>query len=146
MRLQPCDQSKIDDEYRHFYEQSGRGYPIAPFQGSKYQAGHGGLGSIFSSLFKVAVPMVKKLAAPIGKTLLRTGVRIAKDKMAGKTMKDALSSNLKRAGSDMLQTSINTIVDNQGQPPNKRKRRRTKRVIKTKTRRGKRSKTKDIFS
>jgi hypothetical protein len=48
-----CQAKAYHDYYLH---QAGRGYPVDV--GTRYQRGHG-LGSIFGSLFKSAVPLSK---------------------------------------------------------------------------------------
>jgi hypothetical protein len=42
--------------HEYYLNQAGRGYPV--YVGTRYQRGHG-LGSIFGSLFKSAVPLLK---------------------------------------------------------------------------------------
>ena len=43
--------------HEYYLNQAGRGYPV--YVGTRYQRGHG-LGSIFGSLFKSAVPLLKR--------------------------------------------------------------------------------------
>ena len=107
MALHAINPTQCDAEYKDYYDQMG-GAMVPIYQGTKYQKGYG-LGSIFSGLFKAAVPMLKKGAAALGKTALRTGVNIAKDAMAGKDLKAAFTDNAKLAGKDLLNKSINHI-------------------------------------
>lgn len=138
--MKACNQSEIDKHYRSVYNQSGQGYPIIPFQGSRYQRGHG-LGSIFTKL----LPFVKKIAKPIGKSLLTTGLNIAKDTIEGQPLKKSIKSNFKKTGRELATKSIDALL-NSPRPSNKRKRQSKKSVSSKRSRTAKRSKTKDIFS
>lgn len=137
--MKACNQSDIDKHYRSIYNQSGHGYPIIPFQGSRYQKGHE-LGSIFSKL----LPFVKKIAKPIGKSLLRTGLNIAKDTIEGQPIKQSIKSNFKKTGGELATSSIKALL-NKTPPTNKRNRPSKKSFSTKKARRAKRSKSKDIF-
>jgi hypothetical protein len=139
------NQEDIDNHYKNYYNQVGNGYSFTPYQGIKYQKGHGFLGSLFSNIAKAALPIAKKLVAPVGKTLLQTGINITKDKLAGKTFKDAIKSNLKAAGGNIIQTSYDTITGKTRKVPNKRKRQTQSKLIKRKARRLQTTKSQDIF-
>ena len=52
------------------------------YVGTRYQRGHG-LGSIFGTLFKVAVPLLKKGAKTLGRKASKTSLNIAEDVVAG---------------------------------------------------------------
>ena len=141
--MKPRNEEQLNSYYKNLYSQTGNGYPIVPFEGGKYQKGHG-LGSIFSSL----LPIVKKIAAPVGKTLLQSGLNVAKDALEGKSLKDSLKSNLKKTGTNLITKSIDSLARKTGstKKANKRKRPRSAAVITKKARKGKRSKHKDIFA
>ena len=49
--------------HEYYLNQAGRGYPV--YVGTRYQRGHG-LGSIFGSLFKSVVPLLKGGAKTLG--------------------------------------------------------------------------------
>jgi hypothetical protein len=53
--------------HEYYLNQAGRGYPV--YVGTRYQRGHG-LGSIFGSLFKSAVPLLKRGAKTLGREAL----------------------------------------------------------------------------
>ena len=63
------DTKAYHDYYMH---QAGKGYPV--FAGRRYQRGHG-LGSIF----KAAIPLLKREQRPLGREALITGLNIAED-------------------------------------------------------------------
>jgi hypothetical protein len=50
--------------HEYYLNQAGKGYPV--YVGTRYQRGHG-LGSIFESLFKSAVPLLKRGAKTLGR-------------------------------------------------------------------------------
>jgi hypothetical protein len=60
--------------HEYYLNQAGRGYPV--YVGTRYQRGHG-LGSIFGSLFKSAVPLLKRGAKTLGREALKTGLNLA---------------------------------------------------------------------
>lgn len=150
MALQLYNPAVADEQYKNFYGQTG-GSMVPIFHGTKYQRGHG-LGSIFSGLFKAAVPMLKKGAVQLGKTALKTGVNIAKDALGGESIKSAFSKNVKSAGRDILNKSFNSIgnlIDTPTSQSSNITRKRNRPTLSTKQRSGsKRSKTqsRDIFS
>ena len=73
--------------YEDYYiNQAGSGLPV--FQGYRGQRGHS-LGSMLSSVFRSAVPMIKRGLATFGKHALKTGLEIAEDVTQGKKFSDA---------------------------------------------------------
>ena len=84
-----CDASRgLYEDY--YVSQSGSGLPV--FRGSRGQAGHG-LGSIFSGLFRSALPLLKNIGLKIGKAFgkqaLKTGAQIATDVAEGQPFVDS---------------------------------------------------------
>ena len=147
MKLVPYRSEDADSAYKYFYEQSGRGLPPV-FSGARYQRGHG-LGNVLSGLMKAALPVVKRGAISLGKTALQTGLNIAKDKMSGKTMKQAFSDNVKQAGRQLASKAFNHVTNSRKRPPSTHsayKSKRRKMTNSTKTRRKRAKAPKDIFS
>ena len=73
--------------YNDYYvRQAGGALPY--FAGAQYQRGHG-LGSLFGSLLRSAMPLIKRGAVALGKGALKTGVRIAGDVLSGQNIKTA---------------------------------------------------------
>jgi hypothetical protein len=91
-----CQAKAYHDYYLH---QAGRGYPV--YVGTRYQRGHG-LGSIFGSLFKSVVPLLKRGA----KTLGREAFKAASDVMEGQNVTQAAQSRLKSMGQNLFQKAI----------------------------------------
>lgn len=127
MKLIPFDTNKADHEYKQFYNQSGGG-SIPIFAGTKTQIGYG-LGGMFGSLLKAALPVIKKGALSLGKTALKTGINIAKDGFSGKTIKKAFSDNIKDASKNLLQDSLTGISGLLSQTGNRQLHRANKRKI-----------------
>jgi hypothetical protein len=92
---------------RYYVNQVGSGMPV--YRGStNLQRGHG-LGGIFSSLFRSALPLLKQGAKAVGRQALQTGVDIAQDVMSGQSVKSAAKSRLKTAGRNMGTKVLNKI-------------------------------------
>lgn len=69
--------------------QNGNGLPV--FQGTRLQKGRG-LGSIFSGLARVAIPLLKNTARHGAKEALRAGINVARDLSEGKSLKKSIKS------------------------------------------------------
>lgn len=107
-----CEASK--DFYEGYYsnQQSGHGVPI--FVGRRHQRGHG-LGSIFSSLFRKAVPLIRNLlpkaAKVAGKTLIKTGIKVGNDVLEGKKLRDSIKTHIKDSIKEQLPHAQQAIKD-----------------------------------
>ena len=83
----------MNSSYTRYYldQQQGRGMTV--FRGSPWQAGHGqlgyGLGGLFRSIARVAMPVVKSGAKALGKIALNSGLNLLGDVMSGKNVKEA---------------------------------------------------------
>lgn len=139
MTLVPYDSAKVQREYNQSYDESIPPIPI--YSGSLYQKGHG-LGNVFSSLMKVAMPLVKQGAKSLGQTALKTGLNIAKDTLSGGNFKTSLSNHMKNAGHELLGKAVNKL----SRKPNKTRKRKAKPTTsKVKVKR-RRTVAKDIFT
>ena len=93
--------------YNDYYaRQVGGALPY--FAGAQYRRGHG-LGSLFGSLLRSAMPLIKRGAVALGRGALKTGVRIAGDVLSGQNIKTVA----KRRVTDAVLSSIRS-------PPGKR--------------------------
>ena len=72
------------------------------FAGARVQQGYG-LGNLFSSIAKSALPLVKKGAKTLGKQVLQSGVDFASDILQSKNIKQAAIDQAKAAGMNLLQ-------------------------------------------
>lgn len=91
-----CDRKIYEDYYTN---QVGHGLPY--YSGTQYQRGYG-LGSIFASIGRAVLPLVKSGAKAVGKQVLRSGSQFAGDLIAGKNAKQAAVRRAKQAGSRLL--------------------------------------------
>jgi len=102
--------------------QYGYGMPI--YIGGKYQRGHG-LGNIFGSLFRSALPMLKSVGKKIGKQALTSGARFASDIIGGDDFKTAAKRRAKEGGLSFLRD----VAGGSGPPP-KKKQKKSRRTPK----------------
>lgn len=134
-----CCQKSLEDYYVY---QTGRG--LNYYQGSDiHQRGYG-LGGLFRSFFRAAVPLFKSGAKAVGKQLFRSGVDLLNDVTKGEDVKVAAKKRLKEAGNvltDKASTKVKTMI---GSGKRNKKRKRSRQPIIT--RRVKKEKTHDIFS
>lgn len=86
----------MDCPYSAYYlNQAGTGLPV--IRGSLNQRGHG-LGSLFSSLFKVATPLLKRGGQYLARHALKTGAAIANDVLAGENFRNAARRQFESTG------------------------------------------------
>ena len=93
----------------YYVNQCGRGAALNFYQGRRYQKGHG-LGNILGSLFRAALPVLKKTAVGVGKDLLRTTVRqggkLVKDVARGNSFKQSLKKRTIEGGEHLINKRI----------------------------------------
>jgi hypothetical protein len=97
------------------------------YVGTRYQRGHG-LGSIFGSLFKSAVPLLKREAKTLGREALKTGLNLASDVMEGQNVTKAAKSRMKSTELNLLQKAITGVG-----PPGERSIKRAAQAEKAQT-------------
>lgn len=121
------------DLEQYYIAQAGNG--LSYYSGSPTQKGHG-LGAIFRSLARVALPLVKRVGKKVAHEALTTGLSVGSDMLTGKKFKDSLKSRGKETAS--------RVLSGKGR---KRKRGINKRVNKKVIIQHKRkARTRDIFS
>lgn len=81
-----------------------RGYGILSVHGGLHKGE--GLGNIFSSLWRMAFPMIKTGAKKLGSAALDVATNVAADALQGRDIKESAKEHLKTKGSELLQ-SIN---------------------------------------
>jgi hypothetical protein len=127
---------------RYYFQQAGLGGDSIPvFHGAEYQSGHG-LGSIFGSLFRSALPLLKRGAAYLGKQVLKTGADVFQDAVFNhRDVKDATRDRLRQTGHRILDDVTDKILTGRGYRRAIKRKRKPKRPVQKK----KRKKAKDIF-
>jgi hypothetical protein len=105
--------------HRYYTHQAGHGLPI--YSGADYQRGHG-LGSLFGSLARAAIPLLKDGASYVGKKRLSTGMAVADDVVSGESWR----GSLKRRGVDTVDSirtdAVKRFCPQQGSGQRRRRR------------------------
>jgi len=119
--------------FQHFKRYSGRGVQTGIgrvySQIPHYQRGYGylggapnksgrGLGSFLSSIWRGAIPFIKKGAQTLGTAAVDVASNIATDAIQGKNIKESAVTHAKNKGSEVLQTIGDDITGliNKGKP------------------------------
>lgn len=123
-----CCTKKFEDYYAN---QNGEGMPY--YKGVGYQKGFG-IGGFFAKLFRRALPFLVSGAKSVGKEALRVGTRVASDVLAGEKFKTAVESRAKEGGKNLARKAVHKADQMIGRGKNKRKRKRSNRVISSKVR------------
>ena len=89
------------------------GYGFAGFRGMPYQRG-AGLGSFFRSLFRMAVPVIKRAASSIGKQALASGANIAADLAEGRPVLESLEEHGRHGASTLLRKAGEHLQEGRG--------------------------------
>ena len=112
------------------------------FRGSAWQQGYG-LGGLFKSLARAAMPMVKSGAKALGKIALNTGANLLGDVVSGKNLKESAKARGKEAANVAKNRAVNRLQTyaqtGSGRRRRKRSGRSRKRSRKTTARSKKRS-------
>lgn len=119
-----CDASRTFYE-DYYVNQSGSGVPV--FQGTRMQRGHG-LGSVFSGLFRSALPLIARGAKALGKRALQASLQVANDVAEGSSFGDAA----KRRFTDGIKTAFTDANVNLQSGSGRRKRERVQEKKKKK--------------
>lgn len=153
--IHPHQGSKFYDSY--YARQVGSGLPV--YHGGPIQYGEG-LGNLLSSLFRSALPLLKKGAATLGKTVLHTGADIMEDAMSGRNVKTSIKNRVRQAGRTLGSRAVGEARSRltqkgKGRTKGRRRTRKGRKVIKKeragksfirrKVGRSSRQKTPDIF-
>jgi hypothetical protein len=84
--------------YADYYNaQRGNGLSVPVFRGKSVMPGNG-IGSIFSGLFRSAMPLLKTGA----KKLLSTGADVLSDVVSGENLKQSAKSRFKNTGKELM--------------------------------------------
>lgn len=132
-----CCEKSFEDYYVH---QSGHG--LNYYQGATFQRGHG-IGGLFRSFFRAAVPLFKSGAKAVGKQLFNSGVELLNDVTHGGDFKEAAKKRLKEAGQQLTDKAAVKMKTMIGSGRYKRRKRNQKRPI---SRPAKKVKAHDIFA
>ena len=113
-----------EDFYAQYYtEQVGNGAAIPIFKGRTVMPGNG-IGGIFSSLIRSALPVLKRTAVSAGKDLLKGGVGVISYVARGTKFKDSIKSRAAGAGRNIIEDVKDEIVSSISSGRNKRGKKR----------------------
>ena len=93
---------KIHTPNHKLYEQyyldqvKQKGGSLPAFHGARFQRGYG-LGSMFKTLFRWAVPHLRQGAKVVGKKALQTGANVAQDVLQGENFNTAVTKRGRQA-------------------------------------------------
>ena len=120
----------------NYYAQQAKGGHPAYYIGPSYQRGHG-LGGIFSSLFRAAIPIFKSVspalkqgAKALAREAITTGANIATDALKGEDWKESASKHSKAAAKTLISSGaskLTRMLDDKRNVPNSNTRRYNKR-------------------
>src|SRR5579863_2486931 len=93
--------------YTDYYKrQAGLGVPV--FEGAEFQRGHG-LGSLFSSLFRSSLPLLKRAGLYLGRQAVRTGFDIAQDALNNRNIGESAKEHFKSMGNRIVGEAKNQM-------------------------------------
>ena len=125
----------MNNPYVRYYldQQQGRGMPV--FRGSPWQAGYGqqtgyGLGSLFRSVARTVMPMVKSGAKALGNIALRSGADFMGDVLAGRNVKEAAKARTVEAANVAKRKAISKLRSQTGRGKRAKRSRSVKRTAK----------------
>ena len=108
---------------------------------ARRQRGYG-LGGIFASLFRGAVPLLKQGAKAVGKQMLSTGSQVLGDVIQGENIKESLKKRNTQGAKNMGRKVMRKAKDVLSNGGNKRKRTDQEPLIQALTKKGRTSKRK----
>ena len=84
--------------YEQYYldQVKQKGGNLPAFHGARFQQGYG-LGSMFKSLFRWAMPHLRQGAKVVGKKALQTGANVAQDMLEGENFNTAVAKRGRQA-------------------------------------------------
>ena len=102
----------------HYLRQQ-RGGNIAGFRGTRMQRGYG-IGGIFRSLARFAMPLFKKSAESVGKRALKAATEVGRDVLDGKSFKESTKSRGREVFKDLANQGANALLHQAGRGKKRR--------------------------
>ena len=96
----------------HYLRQQ-RGGNIIGFRGARIQKGYG-IGGIFKSLARIAIPLFKRGAKAIGKRALQAATEVGQDVLEVKNVIESAKSREKKAAGDVAKAATNKVIVGRG--------------------------------
>ena len=92
----------------HYLRQQ-HGGNIVGFRGARIQRGYG-IGGIFKSLARIAIPLFKRGAKAVGKRALQAATEVGQDVLEGKNVIESAKSRGKQAAGDVAKAAANKVI------------------------------------
>ena len=96
----------------HYLRQQ-RGGNIAGFRGARIQRGYG-IGGIFKSLARFAIPLFKQSAKAVGKRALKAATKVGQDVLEGKNVTESVKARGKQAIGDVTKAGVEKLMSGRG--------------------------------
>ena len=98
----------------HYLRQQ-HGGNIVGFRGARIQRGYG-IGGIFKSLARIAIPFFKRGVKAVSKRALKAATEVSQDVLEAKDVIKSAKSRGKQAVSDMAEAAINKVMVGKAPP------------------------------
>ena len=101
--------------YKHYYSTQAQKGGGAYFSGKLFQRGYGGqrgkgIGSIFGSLFRKALPFLTTASKTLGRAALKTGANVLADAAEGGNIRNSFRNRIKETGGDLKRNATNQVL------------------------------------
>jgi hypothetical protein len=106
---------------RDIFLRQQRGGNIAGYRGARMQRGYG-IGGIFKSLARYAIPLLKQGAKVVGKRALQVATEVGQDVLQGKNVRESVENHGGKVVKDFAEQGARTLLRQTGHG---RKRRRS---------------------
>ncbi|CAB3990567.1 uncharacterized transposon-derived [Paramuricea clavata] len=119
----------MNNPYVRYYldQQQGRGMPV--FRGSPWQVGYG-LGGLFRTLARRAMPLIKTGAKALGNIALKSGTDFVGDVLTGRNVKEAAKARTVEAANVAKRKAMNKLMGQTGSGKRAKRSRSAKRTTK----------------
>ena len=128
----------------HYLRQQ-HGGNIVGFRGARIQRGYG-IGGIFKSLARIAIPLFKRGAKAVGKRALQAATEVGQDVLEGKNVIESAKSRGKQAAGDVAKAAANKVIVRRGRKKGIKRAATEKTVIRAPTKKLKTSNKLDNYN
>ena len=128
----------------HYLRQQ-HGGNIVGFRGARIQRGYG-IGGIFKSLARIAIPLFKQGAKAVGKRALQAATEVGQDVLEGKNVIESAKSRGKQAAGDVAKAAANKVIVRRGRKKGIKRAAPEKTVIRAPTKKLKTSNKLDNYN
>jgi len=101
--------------YKQYYSAQAQKGGGAYFSGRLFQRGYGGqrgrgIGSIFGSLFRKALPFLTTASKTLGRAALKTGANVLSDTAEGGDFRNSLRNRMRETGGELKRNATNQVL------------------------------------